>query len=47
MQGTSNDFNLWKKTTCYKLAEKAADVFVIWIKSLMQLNPCTQILQDT
>lgn len=36
-----------KNCTWFKLAETATDVFVIWIKSLVQINPRIQTLQDT
>lgn len=48
MQGISNDFNLREKNcTWCKLTETAAAAFVIWIKSLVEINPCIQSLQDT
>lgn len=36
-----------KNCTWFKLAETAADVFVIWIKSPVQINCRIQTLQDT
>jgi len=36
-----------KSCTWFRSAGTDADVFVIWIQSLLQSNPCTQAWQDT